>query len=59
MKGGPANRVAPNDNDWKAELSWSPDGNWIAYSPSKPVKVRPESTIWEADFEEIIEKLSE
>jgi Tol biopolymer transport system component/TolA-binding protein len=59
MTGGPPTRVAPNDNDWKDELSWSPDGNWIAYSPSKPVKVRPESTIWEADFEEIIEKLSE
>jgi hypothetical protein len=38
-------------------LSWSPDGKWIAYNPYKPVKVRPESTIWEADFEEIKEKL--
>jgi Tol biopolymer transport system component len=39
-------------------LSWSPDGKWIAYSPEKPVKVRPQSTIWEADFNEIKEKLA-
>lgn len=58
MDGGQPIRVAPDDDDWKAGLSWSPDGKWIAYSPMKPVKVRPESTIWEADFDDIIEKLT-
>jgi len=58
MNGGLPIRVAPDDDDGKDELSWSPDGKWIAYSPGKPVKVRPESTIWEVDFEEIIDKLS-
>lgn len=45
--------------DWMSvwHLRWSPDGKWIAYSPEKPVKIRPESTIWEADFAEILEKL--
>ena len=54
--GGQPIRVAPDDNDYKFGLSWSPDGKWIAYSPMVPVKVRPESSIWEADFEEILEK---
>ena len=51
-------RIAPDDDDWKGGLSWSPDGKWIAYTPQKPVKVRPESTLWEADFNEIVEKLA-
>ena len=50
-------RIAPDDDDFKDSLSWSPDGKWISYSPEKPVKVRPESTLWEADFEEVKEKL--
>jgi Tol biopolymer transport system component len=59
IDGGKPVRVAPEDNYTKYELSWSPDGNWIAYSVNKEVKVRPSSTIWEVDFEEIVEKLSE
>ncbi len=51
-------RVAPDDYFPKSELTWSPDGKWIAYSVDKSVKVRPESTIWEADFDEIISKLA-
>jgi Tol biopolymer transport system component/TolA-binding protein len=51
-------RIAPDDDDFKSDLSWSPDGKWIAFTPMKPVKVRPDSTIWEADFEEIKEKLA-
>jgi Tol biopolymer transport system component/TolA-binding protein len=58
VNGGQPIRVAPDDDDYKDFLSWSPDGKWIAFSPMKPVKVRPESTLWEADFEEIKEKLA-
>jgi Tol biopolymer transport system component/outer membrane protein assembly factor BamD (BamD/ComL family) len=57
VHGGQPGRIAPDDDDFKDFLSWSPDGKWISYSPEKPVKVRPESTLWEADFEEVIEKL--
>jgi len=32
----------------------SPDGKWIAYSPEVVDKVRPESTLCEADFDEIL-----
>ncbi len=45
--------------DYKYSLSWSPDGKWISYLTYEEIKVRPESTMWEADFEEIMEKLSE
>lgn len=58
LDGGPPVRVAPDDDGGKYFLSWSPDGKWLAFSPDNPVKVRPESTIWEADFEEIKEKLA-
>jgi len=59
MNGGPPIRVAPDDDDWKDGLSWSPDGKWIAYSPQKPVKVRPASSIWVTDFKEILDKLQD
>jgi Tol biopolymer transport system component len=58
VNGNPPVRIAADDDDYKDFLSWSPDGKWIAYSPEKPVKVRPESTIWEADFDEIIERIT-
>jgi Tol biopolymer transport system component len=51
-------RVAPDDDDIKFFLSWSPDSKWIAYSTNRTVKIRPESTIWEADFDEVKEKLA-
>ena len=47
-----------NLEDFKYGLVWSPDGKWIAYSVDRSVKVRPESTMWEADFNEVIEKLA-
>ncbi len=49
-------RVASDDDDYKEGLSWSPDGKWLAYSIERSVKVRPESTIWELDLKELIEK---
>ena len=58
-KGGKPISVAQDDDEDKDELSWSPDGKWIGYSPMKSVKIRPESTVWEADFEEVVEKLQQ
>ena len=57
IDGGKPVRVAPDDDYTKYELSWSPDGSWIAYSVDKSVKIRPASTIWEVDFDEVIEKI--
>jgi Tol biopolymer transport system component/outer membrane protein assembly factor BamD (BamD/ComL family) len=57
VNGGQPIRVASDDDGYKWALSWSPDGKWISYSPEEPVKVRPESTMWEANFNEIKEKL--
>jgi len=59
IDGGKPVRVAPDDDYTKYAPSWSPDGNWIAYSVDKSVKIRPASTIWAVDFEEIIEYFSE
>jgi len=56
--GGKPIRVAPDDDDFKWGISWSPDGKWIAYSPMKSVKIRPESIVWKADFEEVLDKLA-
>ena len=57
VNGSPPVRVAPDDDDVKYFLSWSPDGKWLAFSPEKTIKIRPESTIWEADFKDIVDKL--
>jgi Tol biopolymer transport system component/TolA-binding protein len=54
--GGKPVRVASDDDYPKGEISWSPDGKWLAYSVDRSVKVRPESTIWAVDFEEILKK---
>jgi len=35
----------------------SPDGKWISYDSEEEVKTRSEGSIWEADFEEISNKL--
>ena len=59
MAGGKANEIATDDNSWKYSLDWSPDSKWISYSSDESVKTRPEGTMWEADFEEILEKLSD
>lgn len=39
-------------------VGWSPNGKWLAYTTyEESVKVRPESNLWEADFEEVKKKL--
>jgi Tol biopolymer transport system component len=59
VEGGTATTLVANDNSSKYLLHWSPDGRWISYNAEGPVKVRPEGTMWEADFEQIVTKLSE
>ena len=45
-------------DDFKYSLRWSPDGKWLSYLTEEIIKVRPEGSMWEADFEEIKEKLA-
>jgi Tol biopolymer transport system component len=47
-----------NLDDNKDFLEWSPDGEWLSYITEESAKVRPEGTLWEADFDEIKEKLA-
>ncbi len=49
--------LASDDLSFKYDISWSPDGKWICYCYMEMEKIRPESTLWEADFVEIKEKL--
>ncbi len=43
--------------DYKYSLDWSPDGKWLSYLTYEEIKVRPEGSLWEADFEEVKQKL--
>jgi Tol biopolymer transport system component len=45
------------NNGFQYALKWSPDSKWISYLTEEDVKVRPEGVLWEADFEEVKEKL--
>ena len=47
-----------NFNEYKYFINWSPDGKWLSYFTYEEEKVRPEGSLWEADFEEIKEKLA-
>jgi Tol biopolymer transport system component len=58
IEGGEVAKLVSDDNSYKYWLSWSPDGKWITYSSERTVKVRPEGAIWEADFDEILKKVS-
>jgi Tol biopolymer transport system component len=57
-EGGKAVTLVTDDNSSKYLLHWSVDGKWISYYSESSVKVRPEGAIWEADFEEILTKVS-
>jgi Tol biopolymer transport system component/TolA-binding protein len=48
-----------NINDNKYSLSWSPDGKMLSYQTYEILKVRPEGSLWEANFEEVLKKLEE
>jgi len=56
--GSEINQLAEDDNSYKYSLRWSPDGEWLSYLIEESQKARLESTLWEADFDEIIEKLT-
>ncbi len=58
VEGGKATEVATDDHNDKYWFYWSPDGKWISYNSDGPVKTRPEGIMWEADFEEILKKVS-
>jgi len=49
--------VFENQDDEKYFLKWSPDGKWLSYLSEENIKVRLESYLWEADFDEVTEKL--
>jgi Tol biopolymer transport system component len=59
VEGGDVSTLVTDDDSGKYELTWSPDGKWIAYNSARTTKLRPESTMWEADFEEILAKASQ
>lgn len=58
VEGGKATEVATDDNGWKYWVYWSPDSKWISYNSDGSVKVRPEGTMWEADFDQILKNAS-
>ena len=47
-----------NIDDNKYSLNWSPDGRMLSYQTYELLKVRPEGSLWEADFNEIVEKIA-
>jgi len=55
---GTTTRIAMDDDGAKYWLSWSPDNKWISYNSDGSIKVRPEGTMWEADFDDILTKVS-
>ncbi|HUV66200.1 MAG TPA: tetratricopeptide repeat protein [Sedimentisphaerales bacterium] len=54
---GKVTGIAPDDGAYDC-ISWSPDGKWISYDSAGSVKVRPEATMWEADFDQIVKSAS-
>ena len=59
IEGGKTTTLVTDDISCKYWLSWSPDGKWIAYDSEGFDKVRSEGTMWELDFEEVLNNLSE
>ena len=57
-EGGELTEIASDDLSFKYDISWSPDGKWICYCYMEMEKVRPESSLWEADYTEVIDKLT-
>jgi len=58
-EGGKFTELAADDPGEKYWVWWSPDGKWISYQSDGYIKTRPEATMWEADFEEIVKKASQ
>lgn len=55
--GGKLTEITTGDYSDKYDFNLSHDGKWISYYGEGPVKMRPEGSLWEADFEEVVEKL--
>ncbi len=58
VEGGKVTEIATDDQGSKILFYWSPNGKWISYHSDGTVKTLPEGTMWEADFEEIMNKLA-
>lgn len=54
---GTGTEIAGEDPGDKDRLIWSPDSRWIAYVSDRSKKVRLESTLWEADLTEFMNKM--
>jgi Tol biopolymer transport system component len=57
VEGSKITEVGSNDQGSKILIYWSPDGKWISYHSDGTFKTRPEGTMWEADFDEILTKV--
>ena len=57
-KGDKVTELVSDDLGEKYFLYPSPDGKWISYNSDGFIETRPEGTMWEADFEEIVKKAS-
>jgi Tol biopolymer transport system component len=51
--------ITTDDHSLKYIYYFSPDGKWISYYGEGSIKMRPEASLWEADFEKIVAKLSD
>jgi Tol biopolymer transport system component len=58
VEGGEVTELAADDDSSKDWLYPSPDGKWISYDAEGDVKTRSQGTVWEADFDEILAKVS-
>ena len=56
-KGGKLTEITTGDHGEKYGFYFSHDGKWISYYGEGSIKMRPEGSLWEADFEEVLTKL--
>ncbi len=56
-KGENFTEITTGDHDLKYIFNFSPDRKWISYYGEGSIKMRPEGSLWEADFEEVLAKL--
>jgi Tol biopolymer transport system component len=56
-KGGKLTEITTSDHGEKYGFYFSHDGKWISYYGEGSIKMRPEGSLWEADFEEVVTNL--
>jgi uncharacterized protein (TIGR02145 family) len=49
--------ITAEDARSRRNMIWSPDGKWITYHSTGPVKIRLEGTLWEADLTDFMSQL--